>query len=145
MTYKIFIDSDIFLDILLIRAPHFDSSVSILHLGINQYVELFTSPSIILNINYIAQKQYDKEKALKGVLEILKVVEIIDATREILVNCFGNTKYTDVEDAVQYFTAAKNSSIKYFITRHVKHFKFENTDLKILTPTQFLKYFQQNS
>src|SRR5690242_18949473 len=118
MTYKIFIDSDIFLDILLVRAPHFDGSVSILHLGINQYVKLFTSPSIILNINYIAQKQYDKEKALKGVMEILKVVEIIDATREILINCFGATnKYTDVEDAVQYFTAAQNSSIKYFITR----------------------------
>ena len=143
MSYKIFLDSDIFLDILLVREPHFESSVSIFHLRIEQEVELFTSPSIILNINYIAQKQYNKEKALKGVSEILKVVEIVETTGEILINCF-NRKYVDVEDAVQYFTASQNNSIKYFITRNVRHFRFKNTDLKILTPTDFLKLFKQN-
>ncbi|MEO8820275.1 MAG: PIN domain-containing protein [Ginsengibacter sp.] len=142
MICKIFLDSDIFLDILLFREPHFESSVSIFHLRIEQEVELFTSPSIILNINYIAQKQYNKEKALKGVSEILKIVEIVETTGEILINCF-NHKYVDVEDAVQYFTASQNNSIKYFITRNVRHFRFKNTDLKILTPTDFLKLFKQ--
>ncbi|MEO6837028.1 MAG: PIN domain-containing protein, partial [Ginsengibacter sp.] len=65
MAYKIFVDSDVFLDILLIRQPHFESSVSIFYLRNEQKVELFTAPSIILNINYIAQKQLNKEKALK--------------------------------------------------------------------------------
>lgn len=52
MAYKIFVDSDVFLDILLIRQPHFESSLSIFHLLKEKEVELFTSPSIILNINY---------------------------------------------------------------------------------------------
>ena len=72
MAYKLFVDSDIFMDILLIREPHFSDSVSILHLRAEFKVELYTSPSIILNTNYIAQKQNNKAKALKGIAEILK-------------------------------------------------------------------------
>ena len=144
MAYKIFVDSDVFLDILLIRQPHFESSVAILHLRNEQQVELFTSPSIILNINYIAQKQHNKEKALKGVSEILKAVEIVETTKEILINCFNNS-YLDVEDAVQYFTALQNNSIDYYVTRNIRHFNFKNGDLPVLTPTQFLKLLTQNS
>src|SRR6185312_2610695 len=88
MAYKLFVDSDIFLDILLIREPHFSDSVSILHLRAEYKVELYTSPTIILNTNYIAQKQNNRAKALKGIAEILKTVEIIEATKEILVNSF---------------------------------------------------------
>lgn len=144
MAYKIFVDSDVFLDILLIRQPHFESSVSIFYLRNEQKVELFTAPSIILNINYIAQKQLNKEKALKGVSEILKAVEIIETSKEILTNCFNNS-FLDVEDAVQYFTALQNNSIDYYITRNIKHFNFKYEDLPVLTPIQFLKLFKQNS
>ena len=144
MAYKIFIDSDVFLDILLIRQPHFESSVSIFYLRNEHEVELFTAPSIILNINYIAQKQLNKEKALKGVSEILKAVEIIDTSKEILTNCFNNS-FLDVEDAVQYFTALQNNSIDYYITRNIRHFNFKYEDLPVLTPIQFLKLFKQNS
>lgn len=144
MAYKIFVDSDVFLDILLIRQPHFESSLSVFLLIKEQTVELFTSPTIILNINYIAQKQNDKEKALKGVLEILKAVEITETTKEILINCFNNS-YIDVEDAVQYFTALQNNQMDYYITRNIKHYKFKNENLPILTPFQFLKLLTQNS
>ena len=144
MIYNLFIDSDVLLDILLIRQPHFESSVSILHLRKEKEVELFTSPSIILNTNYIAQKQQNKKAALAGVSEILKIVEVIDTSKEILVNCFNNY-HLDVEDAVQYFTALQNGSIHYYITRNVRHFNFKNEALAVLTPTQFLKHFKQNS
>ena len=132
------------MDILLIRQPHFESSVSIFYLRNEQQVELFTAPSIILNINYIAQKQLNKEKALRGVSEILKAAEIIETTKEILTNCFNNS-YLDVEDAVQYFTALQNNSIDYYITRNIRHFNFKYEDLPVLTPAQFLKLLKQNS
>lgn len=144
MAYNLFVDSDILLDVFLIRQPHFENSVSLFHLREKHLVELFTSPSIILNTNYIAQKQSNKKRASEGVVEILKTVEIIETTKKILVDCF-NTKHLDVEDAVQYFTALQNNSISYYITRNIKHFVFKNMDLPVLTPTQFLKLFTQNS
>lgn len=144
MAYKLFVDSDVFLDILLNRHPHFDSSVSILHLRAEYKIELYTSPSIILNVNYIAQKQNNKERALKGVSEIIKAVEIVDATKEILTNCF-NSNHRDVEDAVQYFTALQNGSLNYYLTRNIRHFDFKNWNLPVVTPAQFLKLFKQNS
>jgi predicted nucleic acid-binding protein len=143
MAYKLFIDSDILLDVLLIRQPHFESSVSIFYLREKHQVELFTSPSIILNTNYIAQKQSNKKRASEGVVEILKTVEIIETTKKILVDCFNN-KHLDVKDAVQYFTALQNNSVNYYITRNVKHFVFKNMNLPVLTPTQFLKHIIQN-
>lgn len=143
MAYKIFIDSDVLLDILLVREPHFENSVSILELRAEYKVELYTSPSILLNVNYIAQKQHNKERALKGISEILKAVEVIDTSKEILTDCF-NSKYKDVEDAVQYFTALKIGSLNYYITRNIKHFDFKKLNLPVLTPSQFLKLFKQN-
>ncbi len=85
MDYNLFIDSDIFLDILLIRHPHFYDSISLFSLQIENQVQLFTTPSILLNTNYIAYKQYNKEKAKKGVAEIIKLVEIIETSKIELV------------------------------------------------------------
>lgn len=138
MIYKVFIDSDIFLDILLAREPHFDSSLQMLLLRKDHQIELYTSPSIIINTNYIAQKQDNRANAVKGVAEILKFVEIIESSKKILMKCFA-FNYTDVEDAIQYFTAVQNGSLDYYITRNIKHFKFKNMDLPVLTPSQFLK------
>ena len=81
---------------------------------------------------------------MKGVSEILKAVEIVETTKEILVNCFHNS-YSDVEDAVQYFTALQNNSIGYYVTRNIRHFNFKNEHLPVLTPVQFLKQLIQNS
>ena len=144
MVYKLFVDSDIFLDILLIRQPHFDSSLSVLLLRKARQLELFTSPSIILNVNYIAQKQNNKERAVKGISEILKFVEIIESTKKILTDCF-NHNHIDIEDAVQYFTALQNTALNYYLTRNTRHFNFKNINLPVLNPSQFLKLLKQNS
>ncbi len=141
MDYNLFIDSDILLDILLIRYPHFDDSISLFSLQLENQVQLFTTPSILLNTNYIAHKQYNKERAKRGVLEVLKLVEIIETSKIELVNCFTNN-YTDVEDAVQYFTALKNQSLHFYITRNVKHFGFKKAELPVITPTSFLKHIK---
>ena len=81
---------------------------------------------------------------MKGVAEILKIVDIVEASKEILTSCF-NGSYSDVEDAVQYFTALRNDSLNYYITRNIRHFDFKNFILPVVTPTQFLKIFKQNS
>ncbi len=138
MDYNLFIDSDVLLDILLIRHPHFDNSLSLFSLRIDNQVQLFTTPSIILNTNYIAHKQSNKEKAKRGVAEIINFVEIIETSKQELVNCF-NSYYIDVEDAVQYFTALKNNSLHFYITRNIKDFNFKKTELPVITPTSFLK------
>lgn len=138
MDYNLFINSDILLDILLIRHPHFEDSISLFSLQKENDVQLFTTPSIILNTYYIAHKQFNKEKAKTGVKEFMKVMEIIETSKKELLNCFNNN-YTDTEDAVQYFTALKNTSLHFYITRNVKDFTFKNSALPVITPTAFLK------
>ena len=138
MTYNLFIDSDVLLDILLLREPHFEDSAALLYLRMDHRLELYTSPSILLNVNYIATKSSNQLKAKRGVAELLKFLEITEIAKQELVNCFNNN-YTDVEDAVQYFAAIKNPSLQYYITRNIKHFNFKKNELPVLTPTSFLK------
>ncbi len=138
MDYNLFVDSDVLLDILLIRHPHFEDSVSLFSLRIEKEVQLFTTPSIILNTYYIAHKQFNKEKARKGVAELMKVMEIIETSGKELIYCFKND-YTDLEDAVQYFSALKNTFLHFYITRNIKHFTFKHSELPVITPTSFLK------
>ena len=54
------------------------------------------------------------------------------------------SNFTDVEDAIQYYTATKNDGMDYFITRNIKDFKNFIPQLPVLTPTQFLKHIIQN-
>lgn len=138
MTYKVFLDSDILLDILLMREPHFEDSVALLYLRMEHQLELFTTSSIILNTNYIATKVHNSIKAKAGVAELLKFVEILEPSKAQLLSCFSNN-YPDVEDAVQYFTALHHTSLHYYISRNIKHYKFKKAELPVLTPTAFLK------
>jgi len=141
MDYNLFIDSDILLDILLIRQPHFEDSVSLLGLRSEIDIQFFATPSIMLNTYYIAHKQFNKEKAKRGIAELMKVIEIIETSKPEIVNCFNNN-YTDLEDAVQYFTALKNTSLDFYITRNVRHFNFKKTELPVITPTSFFKFLK---
>jgi len=51
-----------------------------------------------------------------------------------------DSRFIDVEDAIQYFTALQNKSVEYFITRNIKDYlKYSNTPLPVLTPFQFLR------
>ncbi|MEO5650072.1 MAG: hypothetical protein ABIR03_09130 [Ginsengibacter sp.] len=68
---------------------------------------------------------------------------IIEADINIIKKAY-KSKFTDVEDAIQYYTAAKTESIDYFITRNIKDFKKFVSQLPVLTPSQFLKISTQN-
>ena len=52
-----------------------------------------------------------------------------------------NSNFTDVEDAIQYFTALEHEKIDYFITRNTKDFRMAEPHLPVLSPSQFLKLF----
>jgi uncharacterized FlgJ-related protein len=56
-----------------------------------------------------------------------------------------NSKFSDIEDAVQYYIATQNENMDYFITRNIKDFKADDSQLAVLTPAHFLKLFKQNS
>ena len=135
MAYKkIFIDSDILLDLLLARKPFERFSEILLQEGKVRSLNLCTSTLILANVYYLVAKDFNKTvarqqlKILSGLLKILPF-EPDD------INMALNSEHVDFEDAVQFYIANRHGC-DLIISRNIKHYK--KFELPVLTAEQFL-------
>ena len=75
-------------------------------------------------------------KKQKELLRKLRIIISVVSVDEKVVDLALNSKFTDFEDGLQYFTAREND-IKIILTRNVKDYK--EKDLLIQTPEEYLK------
>ncbi|MBP6431756.1 MAG: PIN domain-containing protein [Ferruginibacter sp.] len=141
MSTNLFIDSDIILDVLMNRQEHYDDSSAIFRLFEDGLVKLYTTPSIIINTQYIAQKILTKEKCKQGIKYLLEYFEILESSKKTIVEAY-NSGFTDIEDAIQFYTVKNSGFVNCIITRNTKDYKKIETKIPVLTPTQFLKQFK---
>jgi predicted nucleic acid-binding protein len=135
MNKKVFIDSDIILDLLCKRKPFYESAATILTLGDQGKIELVTTSLVFANVFYILRKILGIEKA-KELLRKLRIIIRVVSVNEKSVDLALNSRFVDFEDGLQYFTARENE-IPIIITRNIKDYK--ETDLIIQTPEQYIK------
>ena len=138
MLNNLFIDTDIILDIVLDREEFFENSSKIFRLFENGDVLLFTSPSIIINAQYTGQRLITKQKCRSTINYLLNYFIILEANINVIKKAY-QSKFSDIEDAIQYYTASQNDKINYFITRNIKDFKSGESNLSVVSPSQFLK------
>lgn len=138
MLSNLFIDTDIILDIVLEREEFFENSSKIFQLYEEGELLLFTSPTIIINAQYIGQRLIAKEKCRSIINYLLQYFIILEANINIIRKAY-HSKFIDIEDAVQYYTATQDDQIDYFITRNIKDFKAGGNNLPVMTPSQYLK------
>lgn len=144
MVSNLFIDTDVILDIVLDRDEFYADSSEIFQKFENGEVFLYTTPSIIINTQYVGQKKISKEKCRATINYLLNYFIILEADISVIKQTY-DSKFTDIEDGIQYYTALRNKVIDFFITRNIKDFKAGGNIIPVLTPTQFLKVFKQNS
>ena len=136
MSNNLFVDTDIILDIVLEREDFYDDSSYIFRRFENSSAILYTSPTIIVNAQYTGQKLISKEKCRRTINYLLNYFIILEADIDILKKAY-ESKFADIEDAVQYYTATKNNKIDFFITRNIKDFKYGEDKLLVISPKQF--------
>lgn len=144
MANSLFIDTDVILDIVLDRKEFYDDSSAIFQKFEDGEVLLFTTTSIIINTQYVSQKLISREKCRSTISYLLNYFSILEADINVIKQAY-QSKFTDMEDAIQYYTASKSGMIDFFITRNTKDFKSGEKIIPIRTPTQFLKLHKQNS
>lgn len=135
MNNLIFIDSDIILDLLCKRTPHYYYAAEILTLGDYKKIDLVTTSVVYANVFYILRKILGIEKA-KEYLRKLRIMVGIVSVDEKIVDLALNSTFSDFEDGLQYFTARENG-IKRLLTRNIKDYK--EKDIVIQTPEEFIK------
>ena len=132
---KVFIDSDIFLDIFLAREPHNLNSSKVLDISsIKSGYLLFTTSICIANIYYFINKAFDKTTATDILKIILSRVQIIQTSGKAIQSAL-TSDFKDIEDAFQYYSAVE-FGINTIVTRNKKDYK--TSSIPIFTPTEFL-------
>jgi len=131
---KIFLDSDVLLDLLLDREPFMDDIAGIIEDSLSSDIKLCVSPITVTNINYIVGKLENQKKADTQRKKILKIVQVENVGQSIISKA-SNSKFKDFEDAVQNY-CAEESGHQIIITRNTKDYKESN--LSILTPKEYL-------
>ena len=131
---KIFLDSDVLLDLLLDREPFMDNIAEIIENALSSSIKLCISPITVTNINYIIGRLENQRKADTQRKKLLKIVQV-EKVDQSIINKASNSKFKDFEDAVQNY-CAEESGHQIIITRNTKDYKESN--LSILTPKEYL-------
>jgi predicted nucleic acid-binding protein len=119
------------------REPFYEYAAEIFDLGYEKKLELFTSPVILANVFYFLRKKYgiDKSKELLKKLRLIMNVLPID---EKTVDNSLDSKFSDFEDGIQYFSAKENG-ITVIITRNIKDYK--EKDILAETSGEYIKNY----
>lgn len=132
---KVFIDTDIILDVLAKREPHFKFAAHLLSLADKGKIKLGVSSLTFSNLNYMLTKQFgatDTRKVLVRFKTLVQVTTVDDKTIELALG----SNFKDFEDAIQYYSAI-NNGYKTLLTRNLKDYK--PAKIPVMTAESFLK------
>ena len=132
---RVFVDTNLFIDILLDREPFSENSALIYKLCENNMLEGVVAPITINNIYYICRKAKHLDEIKEYLTDISTVFTIATMNSESVKKA-NAYKINDYEDALQYAMAVENTC-EYLITRNTKDFK-KLSKIKVLTPEAFL-------
>ena len=136
---KIFVDTDVIIDVFAERDPHFNFASKLFYLIEQKRVEAFTSPVVLTNLFYILGKDASVQKAWVMIRKVHLLLGVLPVDNQIIEKAL-NSQFSDFEDAVQYYTALQNG-IPVLVTRNIKD--YVGTDLAIHTPQEYLTLLAQ--
>lgn len=133
---KLFVDTNIVIDILARREPYFKEAATLFSLADRKQVDIAVSALTIANTSYALLRQMDASHAKSIMRKLRLIVSILPLNDKIVDLALNEETIPDFEDALQYFTALENGQ-DVIITRNLRDFK--GSKLPVLTAGQFLQ------
>ena len=131
---KLFLDTNVVLDLVEGRVPFVTDSECLFQLKKEGVCELVVSDLTLINIAYIARKNYSLDKIYAVLSQLRLFLDVVGIGAEAIDRSLA-LKARDFEDAVQYY-AALQAKADYIISRNKKDFSF--SEIEVLTPHEFL-------
>lgn len=131
---RLFFDTNVMIDLLCERNPHYDAVAKLMVLKEKGLIQIIVSSLSFVTCHYLMSKTIGKIAAsemLKKFRILCKVSEVDD----INIDKSLFSKFSDFEDAVQYFSALK-ANADCVITRNSKDFVL--SEIPIFSPKEFL-------
>ena len=131
---RIFLDTNVILDLLGERVPFYDSIAKVATLADQKKLTLIVSPLSFTKIDYVLNKYEIAESVLNKLRKFKIICEVCEVNEETIDKAL-NSSFKDFEDALQYFTALQ-SNCSIIITRNAKDFK--QATIPIMTAEEYL-------
>ena len=138
MRYRVFIDSDIILDLLAQRKPYVVDAQRLFSCIDRQEVQGFVTPVIFANLYYILRKLKSSEEALRILSDLGQLLTILPVTQQTVEKAL-KSDFRDFEDALQYHAAIENT-LKFLITRNKRDYK--DPEITVCNAREFLQIMQ---
>jgi predicted nucleic acid-binding protein len=135
MITKLFIDTNVMMDLLGERAPHYDTAAKIATLADKGKVKIIVSAFSYPTVYYLLSKFESSEK-VKEKLRKFKIISEVSDLDEIVIEKGLSSNFSDFEDALQYHCALK-ADCDILITRNAKDFK--GSSIPVMTGEEFLQ------
>jgi len=130
---KIFIDTNIFLDLILKREYHKEAVVILNSIEKNLF-EGVVLDITLLNIDYVAKKQI---RDIREFLKLLNSLFIVAGATNKMVELALNLKNRDLEDNLQYI-CAKEMGAKSIVTNDKSFF---SPEIEVISSVDFIKKY----
>lgn len=132
---KILFDTNVILDVMLLRNPFYKSAALLLAEAERKKVEGFVCSTTVTTIHYLVEKAKGRKVALSQIENLLKIFQISQVDKSCLESALSS-KIKDFEDAVLNESASRER-VDGIVTRNVKD--FHESKLTIYNPEEFLK------
>lgn len=136
MIEKIFIDTDISLDLLSEREPHYHHAAILFSKADRKEVMLHVSSLTFSNLHYMLAKQQSATHTRKILSRFKTLVNVLGVDDKIIELALASD-FRDFEDAIQYHACVQHG-LNTLLTRNTKDFK--KAQITIMTAEEYLKH-----
>jgi predicted nucleic acid-binding protein len=135
---KVFLDTNIIIDILDHRDEFFQDSYRVVQLAVQKKLEAFMSAGSVTDVYYIINRSlHNSQKAKEKIIALTALVGICDTTMGDI-NTALTLPITDFEDAV-VAAIAKREKADYIITRNETD--FAGSPVPVMGPALFIQQY----
>ena len=132
---KILFDTNVILDVMLLREPFFKFSTLILAEVERKKIEGYICSTTVTTIHYLVSKVKGSREAKKQIKGLLQLFEVSQVDKFILESAL-QSKFQDYEDSVLHESALREG-LDGIVTRNTKD--FHHSKLQIFDPEELLK------
>ncbi len=131
---KVFVDTDVCLDLLSGRKPFNRTAEILFSLADKKKVKIYVSSLSFSNIDFVLRSQYSSVHSRQLIGKFKTLVSVLPVDSKTIDIAIASD-FNDFEDAIQYSCAIENN-LKTIITRNIKDFK--KATIAVLTPETFI-------
>ena len=139
MIKRVFVDTDVILDVALARKPFLEHSKIVLAMLENNIAIGHVSSNCVANIYYIFRKVGGDINARELIRKLLKYMTVISIEQSDVFEAL-KSNMPDFEDAMQNYSAIRNQCA-CIITRNIED--YQSSKLDVYTPLEFINLYKE--